>query len=44
MKLIDWLKDRWQDHVQPHISSERISTACDVIVVGALIHQWWPWF
>ncbi|GLX52001.1 hypothetical protein Shyhy01_49510 [Streptomyces hygroscopicus subsp. hygroscopicus] len=44
MKLQKWLKDRWQEHVRPHVSSERVSAGCEVILVLAWLYEHRPWF
>lgn len=37
MKLLKWLKDRWQDRVRPHLSSERVSAACDLMIIAGAV-------
>ncbi|MFF7603232.1 hypothetical protein [Streptomyces mirabilis] len=42
MKLLMWLRDRWQQHVRPHVSSERVSATCEVLLVIAWLIEHRP--
>ncbi|MEU2778571.1 hypothetical protein ABZ646_38295 [Streptomyces sp. NPDC007162] len=42
MKLLEWLRDRWQQHVRPHVSPERVSASCEVFLVIAWLYEHRP--
>ena len=41
LKLLSWLQDRWTEQVRPHLSSERVSAACEVIMLAAWAWKFW---
>lgn len=43
MKPIRWLKDRWQNHIRQHVSSERVCATCEVFLVTAWLYEHCPW-
>ncbi|MGW1167845.1 hypothetical protein [Streptomyces sp. NPDC002550] len=43
MKPLQWLKDRWKEHVRPHVSSERVCASCEVFLVIAWLYEHRPW-
>lgn len=44
VKPIKWLKDQWEDHVQPHVTAPRVAAGCEVFLVLAWIYEKCPWF
>ncbi|KOG31619.1 hypothetical protein ADK37_29980 [Streptomyces resistomycificus] len=43
LRLFQWLKDRWQERVRLHVSSERVSAGCEVFLVIAWLYEHRPW-
>ncbi|MFF5534504.1 hypothetical protein ACFY71_18820 [Streptomyces cinerochromogenes] len=41
--ILEKLKGRWQRHVRPHVSSEGVRTAGDLVRLAIWLDQHWPW-